>query len=325
MKKILLLVFLFLNTYSAMCQHRQKRMAFIITVDDDFPDISDFSESKFLIRDIKSKVTSEIPFRYDVGQLLISENDYNKLFRINRNDTVYIRLATRNYRLDTDYVYEEKIPTSMINDLYLIIKIYNKKKVENMANYIFPENKGYLFQVISPGFHTILKRISNTSYNPKDTSYRGDAIKLWNYKFKQKDIKENDSVRSLGSLIFYRTRPVIDSSYYKIYKKFWTPEISFDIFNISDSTFCRKLSTNTRYFSSCVPPDVGGDYFVIGQYIFLNRNVCLNCRISSIDYCRPVVNFVFNKLDKKNLNTLTDIFKQFAIKKGEIPPNGINQ
>ncbi len=70
--------------------------------------------------------------------------------------------------------------------------------------------------------------------------------------------------------------------------------------------------------SSCVPPDVGGDYFIIGKYIFLNDNVCLNCRKydTGIDYCRPVINFVISKIDKNRVETLDEITGQFVIGNG---------
>jgi hypothetical protein len=55
-----------------------------------------------------------------------------------------------SFELDTNYVYEGKIPRGMVNDQYLILNIYNRKNKESREKYIFPENKDYIVQVMPP-------------------------------------------------------------------------------------------------------------------------------------------------------------------------------
>jgi hypothetical protein len=155
--------------------------------------------------------------------------------------------------------------------------------------------------------------------NSKLPSERGDAIKVdtlksWNYQFDDsKKSESTDSVQRLGFLTFLRIRQIVDSTYFNVYHQYWKPHMTFNIFNLSDSAYVKKQFIRTMMLSSCVGPEVGGDYFIIGKYIFANFSVCLNCAITGIDYCRPLINFVINRVDIKRAETLDEIFNQFVI------------
>ena len=146
-----------------------------------------------------------------------------------------------------------------------------------------------------------------------------DTLALWNYKFvsTSKD-KPAGPVHVVGILTFWRTRELRDTISQKLYHHGWSPSIAYLVFNLSDSAYCKKTSLRIRMLTSCVPPAVGGDYFIIGKYIFLNEQICLECRKydTGVDFCRPVINLVISKVDKRKAATLEDIFKQFVIHKG---------
>jgi len=64
-----------------------------------------------------------------------------------------------------------------------------------------------------------------------------------------------------------------------------------------------------------MPPDAGGDMLVIGKFIFLNPNVCLQCKRDDnrVDYCRPMISKVFLSVDQTKANSLEQIVRQFPI------------
>jgi len=145
-----------------------------------------------------------------------------------------------------------------------------------------------------------------------------DTLALWHYKFEGTNKKTPNSPVPVGLLTFWRIRPLYDTLYEKIYHHGWSPSISYFVFNLSDSDYCKKTSLRIRMLASCRPPAVGGDYFILGKYIFLNEQVCLECQQydTGADFCRPVINFIISKIDERKAATLDDIFKQFVIRKG---------
>jgi hypothetical protein len=144
-----------------------------------------------------------------------------------------------------------------------------------------------------------------------------DTLSLWNYRLDSPYVTRfQDSVKPIGYISFWRTKPISNEP--KLYDQAQVPSINFEIFDIKDSSFCYQSSRLTRFFSSCVAPDVGGDLFVIGKFIFLNRYVCVNCGsygIPNIDYCRPVIKFIFSRFTG-DISTLADIVRQLPIKSG---------
>ena len=133
----------------------------------------------------------------------------------------------------------------------------------------------------------ISTEVNNKKYYSKTDFSIIDTLNLWSYKldttFKG---KENDSIKPIGMITFWRTKPIDDSISKSIYHQLWTPYITFAIFNLSDTNYCFQKSTRTRYFSSCVPPQVGGDIIIVNKFVFINGNVCLSCQRydTKIDY-----------------------------------------
>lgn len=156
-----------------------------------------------------------------------------------------------------------------------------------------------------------------TSYYYSKTNYDLiDTLDCWNYELDKNykpDIK--DSVQPMALLTFFRTKPLYDSISLRIYKKPWTPYMSFEVFSLKDSSYCFQESGRIRFLSSCSPPGTGGDIFIIGNFVFLNRDVCLQCVKfdSGTDYCRPLINYLIGKIDKNKVSTIDNIVNQFPI------------
>ena len=148
-----------------------------------------------------------------------------------------------------------------------------------------------------------------------------DTLKLWNYQLDTHvTTRKEDSIKTIGQLHFWRITPIDDSISKIVYNRLWTPHITFDIYSIKDTTHCYQISSRTRFFSSCVPPDVGGDIIITDKYVFVSRGVCLNCTRydTKIDYCRPVINYLFTHLDRTKITTIQSLVRQFTIEEGKL-------
>lgn len=166
------------------------------------------------------------------------------------------------------------------------------------------------------------QQLSKSRYYSKTNFSFIDTLSLWNYQLDTTyNGNKDDSVRPIGQLIFWRTKPIDDGISQRLYNQLWTPYIAFDIFNIGDFAYCNAISNKTRYLSSCVPPEVGGDLMIFDKFVFLNRNVCLECQRhdTKVDYCRPVINYIFSKLDRTKMITIHSLVNQFVIVKGQLP------
>ena len=170
-------------------------------------------------------------------------------------------------------------------------------------------------------FHTSLNEPSTVSsqyYSAMNFS-KMDSLYYWKYQLDTRyHGMKTDTVKPIGQITFWRTKPIKDSRE-KTYSKFWTPHITFDIFTISDANYCFQYSKNIRTISSCTPPSTGGDVIVVGQFLLLNRSVCVNCRNqdAKIDYCRPIVNYLFSNIHNKKVETIEKLVEQFGITSGQ--------
>ncbi|MCH2232391.1 MAG: hypothetical protein MK105_18795 [Crocinitomicaceae bacterium] len=133
-----------------------------------------------------------------------------------------------------------------------------------------------------------------------------DTIEYWVFNIdKFQESNKNDSINPVGRINFWRNIAIDDSISLKLYGKLWTPRISYDIYNKKDSLYCRNMSRRMRFFSSAIPPNVGGDYIVLGEYVLINIDGNYARYDTKIDYCRPLLNRVFTEIsDVKTLKSL---------------------
>ena len=67
------------------------------------------------------------------------------------------------------------------------------------------------------------------------------VIKPWKYQFTKTDVdKANDSVNKVGQIIFWRSEAIYDN----VSKEYWKPDISYDIYFLSDSAHIKNLANN---------------------------------------------------------------------------------
>ncbi len=148
-----------------------------------------------------------------------------------------------------------------------------------------------------------------------------DTLANWSYDLtlSSKSIWKDSLTKPIAQITFFRTKALYDSNSRRTYGKDWTPRIDFEIYDIKDSVKCFERSKFTRNVSSCVPPAVGGDIFVVGNFIFLNNSVCLDCckYDNTVDYCRPTIKNIFSKVKLGKVASLKEIVEQFDIKQSQ--------
>jgi hypothetical protein len=143
-------------------------------------------------------------------------------------------------------------------------------------------------------------------------TYFQNVIKPWKYQFIQS--LNTDSCKSLGQIIFWRSRGIYD----EVAKKYWKPNISYDVYSISDLTHVQNLAKKTRMVSSCDSINRGGDILIVGNFILVNTSPCVNCSSSSnIDYCRNIIKRVLDSVTLKENSNWDSILDQLIIDKSK--------
>lgn len=143
-----------------------------------------------------------------------------------------------------------------------------------------------------------------------------DTIAKWDFKINFTDIPINKSIRPIAIISFFRKEHILIISSDKKLKKKWTPNINFNIYTISDIDKCKLESNNIKTLSDCISSNIGGDFYIIGNYILLNEQACLNCIIpnSEIDICRPVIEYFLSNIIISNDSSFLDIENQIRLK-----------
>lgn len=171
-------------------------------------------------------------------------------------------------------------------------------------------------------------RYSKTDFNSIDT------LDKWCYKFiYDSSLYSDDSIAPICIVRFSRNTPLCDSVGFLQAKEVWpgpklekelqnnlwfTPSIPFKVYPLKDSSYATNLSNGYKSTTGCVPPHGGGDIFRSGNYVFVNDNFCVGCtsvHFGKIDYCRPLLNYIFSKIDDGNNYSFETLFSLLEIKK----------
>ena len=173
----------------------------------------------------------------------------------------------------------------------------------------------FLFTGLNTIGQTFIYDTTDNHYAGVDFSFKDD-LNYWSYKLHTRKPSKKD--QSIGYINFWRTEKWDDNTD-KEFHSAWNPGIGFEIYNLKDSSVALKISNQTRLLSSCVPPHVGGDYFISGNYIFVNTVSCTSCYRgkNKTDYCRPTIYRIFHSIDQTKVNSLTDLIKQLGIKSSD--------
>jgi hypothetical protein len=153
MKKIFYLFIVILGCTNFYCQTKDIKVNLVIVMDDELRDINMYNNYITVIDSLNNEY--KIDFDYTIGDLKVTQSCYEKLFN-KGNKKVYISFVDREIK-PTIYEKEYKceLPIEMINDTYMLLKIYNSSKKENKKYYF--GDKDYITQILSPGLGTILK------------------------------------------------------------------------------------------------------------------------------------------------------------------------
>jgi len=160
MKKTLLifvsLTLVFILTVIA--QEKKTSLPFIIVIDNEFPDGSDIVNSKLLVTDSLGNLQDSINCDYSIGKLLILKSDYQRLFKFKANSAtrIYFQFIRRKLDLGTDFIYKSEFLANELNDQYIILRVFNAYNKESREKYYFKKGQSYIYQIITPGFATIL-------------------------------------------------------------------------------------------------------------------------------------------------------------------------
>jgi hypothetical protein len=207
----------------------------------------------------------------------------------------------------------------MKQSFYILILIF-------LAKLSFSQDAGLIFRYKSR-IDTI--HYSKTNFNKVDT------LERWCYSISYK-VKPSrfDPAKPLCLVSFNRTSSFTDSTGYLEYKKgfevnseienylkeqiSYKPFIHFLVYQIRDSAAAYKISEFNMRFTANPPPNGGGDLFTIGNFIFVNDEMSIRCCSpfgGKIDYCRPLINFIFMPLKTKKFLTVAELLSQLPIKK----------
>ena len=145
--------------------------------------------------------------------------------------------------------------------------------------------------------------------------YFENVIKPWKYQYIEAQAGNlSDSLKKVGRIVFWRSSAIYDN----VSKKYWKPDISFDIYVDSDSTYITGLSDNIKLLSKCATLNKGGDILFVGHFILLSSSSCVNCASSeNIDYCRNIIKHVLKSVQDKDTYDWKAILNQFIIAKAK--------
>lgn len=153
--KIFLCVLFVFYSYNSFAQDFNMRLDFILLIDDQIPENNIF-DCFLLIKDSTGTVVKDkISFKYQVGRLMLTSSDYNKLFKASIKSRILMKFTYRT--LDThviDNQYEGEISPDFINKEYIICRIYNLMPKENRLKYDFRGRK-YIFNLTAPDLNTL--------------------------------------------------------------------------------------------------------------------------------------------------------------------------
>lgn len=142
--------------FTLSAQQSFKRLNFILLIDNDVAK-SNVNNGCFIIKDSTGRNIDSIHFEYQVGALVIKNQDYDKFRSINLKSQVFIVFSYRDYILDHDklFNYKCKIAPDWLNDIYIILRIYNYSNIYSRKRYEIAKHS-YRFIVEVPGHENVI-------------------------------------------------------------------------------------------------------------------------------------------------------------------------
>lgn len=136
-----------------------------------------------------------------------------------------------------------------------------------------------------------------------------DNLPDWSYQYNPNIAQQTyEGVLPLGTITFYRK----DLSQTTVFQK------SYQICHRRDLGKIKTYCLNAQVLSSCVPPNVGGDYYFTRKYVFFNTDVCVSCvgrANAKQNYCQPLSETLQNNCSKCKDLPLADFLEKLGIRK----------
>jgi hypothetical protein len=155
MKTSILAVLLILISVNCFSQQTVWKIPLIVTIDGQIITEGMF-HGFFFIVDSSGKNVDTIKFDCQVGQANMTKKEYNELHSIKPGTNVEVQFAYTPFKsiTQTQHVYKHILSQSAINDVYIILNVYN---YANKINYkFFSKRKGYGVEELFPGGGTVL-------------------------------------------------------------------------------------------------------------------------------------------------------------------------
>ncbi len=151
------LVLLIIGIGHVFAQEDKTILPFIIVIDNEFPD-AEIISSVVKLADSAGMVKDSIICQYGVGKITMLKSDFTRLFEFKRkrNNKIYFKFTKRQFHTGLDIVYNSFFAPFQINDTYTILRIYNANIKENQEKFFFKKGQPYIYQVVTPGFSTLL-------------------------------------------------------------------------------------------------------------------------------------------------------------------------
>jgi hypothetical protein len=169
---------------------------------------------------------------------------------------------------------------------------------------------------------------SQNNQPARDMTYRMDSLELWNYDIlplnKDDRIKENNPV---SKIVFFRIAAVRDSmdknlpgSGNKNKSAGLKPAVIFNVYPVSVLVKIKAMSKKVILTSSCQPPDRGGNYYELTNFVLLNLTSCTLCATTSnrqVDLCKGNIDRILSVVANKEYKSFEKLCKDLPVKKGK--------
>ncbi|HVN58937.1 MAG TPA: hypothetical protein VMT63_11605 [Bacteroidales bacterium] len=141
-----------------------------------------------------------------------------------------------------------------------------------------------------------------------------DSLSNWSY-----DILPNRGMDSdlVCRIILFRNKEISHGHSQQASGKGFTPSMTFNVYPVSMLDKVKRMSSECRKTSSCIAPNVGGDYFVLQDYVLINYSSCVDC--ASADYktdlCRANIKRILSRIEKNHYSSINTLLDDLHISK----------
>lgn len=149
MKNIFIII-IFLLFNSKIIAQNQRELTFVLLIDRSVP-IASISDGYFEINDTIKHTKVTVPFKYQVGKLILAKDSYESLMSIYRAYDSYIFFKHISPVVNNNKIqYKKHIPRGWLNETYTILNVYNYFDKESRSRYVMPK-RGYAISLEIPG------------------------------------------------------------------------------------------------------------------------------------------------------------------------------